>query len=119
MHELAVSNSICTEVRAHLAPGQRPRRIVVECGPFSGVVPGNLEYCFPIAASLSGLDGAKLEIRSLRAEATCPACAASFSVGSMWELCPECQFGPVTARGGRELRLVELEVEEDGDVSDA
>ena len=116
MHELAISQSICQTARSHLGAGQRIVKLVVECGPFSGVVPEALEYCFPIAAEHHGIPDAVLELRRLRADAECPACAARFTVDTMWTLCPECGRGPITAHGGRELSLVEIDVEEDDHV---
>jgi len=116
VHELAVSQTICSAARSHLPEGQRLTKVVVECGPFCGVVPEALEYCFPIAAEHCGIPGAALELRLLEAEATCPACDAGFAVDTMWTPCPECGHAPITARGGRELNLVGIEVEEEDDV---
>jgi hydrogenase nickel incorporation protein HypA/HybF len=116
VHELALSQTICEAARAHLHEGQRLTRVVVECGPFAGVVPEALEYCFPVAAEHLGIGDAELELRLLTADAECPACAARFAVATMWDTCPECGRGPVTARGGRELNLIEIEVEDETDV---
>jgi hydrogenase nickel incorporation protein HypA/HybF len=116
MHELALSHQICRVARDHLGDGQRLVKVVVECGPMSGVVPEALEHCFPIAASAGGLDGALLELRRLRARARCPGCGRPVEVASMWDVCPGCGHAPLTVTDGRDLRVVELEVEEDGDV---
>ena len=116
MHELAISQTICSTVSSHLSAGQRPVKVVVECGPFSGVVPEALEFAFPVAAAHQGFPAARLELRRLSADAECPACSARFTVDTMWTLCPECGQGPVTAHGGRELNLVEIEIEEEDDV---
>jgi hydrogenase nickel incorporation protein HypA/HybF len=116
MHELTLSHQICRVARDHLGHGQRLVRVVVECGPFSGVVPDALEQCFPIAASQSGLDGVLLDLRRLRARARCSGCGESVEVASMWDACPGCGHAPLTVTDGRDLRVVELEVEEDGDV---
>jgi hydrogenase nickel incorporation protein HypA/HybF len=116
MHELALSHQICRLARDHMGPGQRLVKVVVECGPMSGVVPEALEHCFPIAATGTGLEGAALDLRRLRAQATCAGCGRGIEVASMWELCPDCGHGPLTVTDGRDLRVVELEVEEGGDV---
>lgn len=116
MHELALSHEICRVARDHLGAGQRLVKVVVECGPLSGVVPEALEHCFPIAAAAGGLDGARLELRRLRAAAVCPGCGRAVEVESMWDTCPACGRGPLTVRDGRDLRVVELEVEEPFDV---
>jgi len=116
MHELALSHQICRIARDHLPPGRRLVKVVVECGPMSGVVPEALAHCFPIAAADGGLDGARLELVRLTAAATCPGCARGVEVESMWETCPGCGYGPLTVRDGRDLRVVEIEVEEAIDV---
>ncbi len=112
VHELSLAQSICDTVRAHLPPGQKVRTVVVEWGPLSGVVPESLEFCFDIVAKRAGLAEAKLELRSTRPSASCPACQASFTVEQMWAECPECGHGPVTVAGGREFRLKEIEVDD-------
>jgi len=112
MHELALSHQICRLARDRTPPGQRLVKVVVECGPMSGVVPEALEHCFPIAAADVGLGDAALELVRLRASASCPGCGRGVEVESMWDCCPECGYGPLTVRDGRDLRVVELEVEE-------
>ena len=116
MHELALSHQICRLAREHTPPDRRLLKVVVECGPMSGVVPEALEQCFPIAAAEGGLDGARLELVRLRARADCPGCGQQIEVDSMWDVCPDCGYAPLTVRDGRDLRVVELEVEDSGDV---
>lgn len=116
MHELALSHQICRVARDHTPPGQRLVKVVVECGPMSGVVPEALEHCFPIAAASAGLDDTELELVRLRAPAVCPGCERDVEVESMWDCCPACGYGPLTVHDGRDLRVVELEVKEPGDV---
>lgn len=116
MHELALSQQICRVARDHMGAGQRLVKVIVECGPMSGVVPEALEHCFPIAASASGLDGARLELVRLKAAAVCSGCGIGVEVESMWQVCPDCGYGPLTVHDGRELRVVELEVKEPDDV---
>jgi len=79
-------------------------------GPFCGVVADALEFGFTLVAGHHGMEGAVLDLRVLEAEATCPACREAFSVDSMWDRCPRCDHAPVTVREGRELRIVEFEV---------
>ena len=112
MHELSISQAICSTAKSHAGEGQRIKRIVVEYGPFCGIVPESLDYCFSITAEQMGLDDARLELRVLSAKATCQGCNARFDVESMWESCQSCGYFPVTVEGGRELRVSELEVEE-------
>ena len=112
MHELSLAHSICEAVVPHVPTGQRLSTVVVEWGPLSGVVPDALEYCFNIVAESTGLVGAKLDIRTVAAQARCPSCEASFEVEQMWSDCPQCGHSPVTIAGGREFRVKEIEVED-------
>jgi hydrogenase nickel incorporation protein HypA/HybF len=112
MHELMLSHNICRVAREHLGPGRRLLKVVVECGPLCGVVGEALEACFELTAAEAGVAGARLELRMLRAAATCPGCDARFDVGSMWDVCPACGYVPVTVDGGRELRVAEIEVDD-------
>jgi len=112
MHELSLAQSICEAVADHLTADQRVVTVVVEWGPLSGVVPEALEHCFAIVAQSLGLEGAKLELRTLRAHASCRACGDQFEIDEMWAACPGCGHAPVTVVGGNEFRLKEIEVED-------
>lgn len=112
MHELALSQNILEVARDHMGEAQRLKRVVVSCGPFSGVEGDALAFCFGIAAEHMGLGGACLEIRRPAVEAVCPACGARSRIDTMWAVCDGCGHAPLTAEGGRELQIVEIEVEE-------
>jgi hydrogenase nickel incorporation protein HypA/HybF len=112
MHELSLAQSICETARTNINDTQVLKCVVVECGPLCGVVPETLEYCFSIAAPHFGFENAKMDLRIKQAHARCPSCLEQFVVESMWDPCPSCNHLPVTVEGGRELRVVELEVEE-------
>ena len=112
MHELSLAQRICEIVADHLGPGQRVLKVVVECGPLSGVVPEALAYCFPIAAEAAKLEGAALDLRRLTAQGSCPSCAACFEVDQPWAQCPQCEHAPVTVDGGTEFRLKEIEIDD-------
>ena len=112
MHEIGLAQSICDAIRPLIPAQQRVVRVVVEVGPLCGVVPDALEYCFSLVAQHGGMQGAVLDIRLLEAPATCPSCRETFAVDSMWSFCPECGHAPVTVKGGRELRILEFEVDD-------
>lgn len=111
MHELSLAQSICDTVTPLVEEDQRVVSIVLEVGPLSGVEPEALEYCFSAIAEQAGLEGAALDLRSLQAPAHCPACSEEFAIQFVWDACPACGHLPVTVEGGREFRIVELEVD--------
>ncbi len=110
MHEVALAQDICSTVRRNLRPGQRARRVVVEVGAMSGVAPEAMHFCFGIVAGDMDLGGMELDLRLLRAEASCPLCGRAFRVQTMWDSCPDCAHCPVTVFGGRELMVRAIEV---------
>ena len=75
MHEMAITESVVAAVSERIGP-ERVRRVVLEVGRLSGVVPDALRFCFEICAKDTTLDGALLEIREIAGRAHCPACDA-------------------------------------------
>lgn len=67
MHELAISRNIVAIV-ADAAKGRRVRRVTLEIGRLSGVVPHAIEFSFDLVAEGTVLAGAQLEIRELAGE---------------------------------------------------
>jgi hydrogenase nickel incorporation protein HypA/HybF len=64
MHELSIARNIVAIVAE--AAGSRPvRRVTLEIGRFSCVLPESLEFCFDAVARGTALEGAVLEIRRL------------------------------------------------------
>ena len=116
MHELAISQNILDVAKAHMEGQQRLKKVVVECGPFSGIVAEALDYCFSVTALHMGYRGAALEIHELEAQAVCPVCRTQTAIKTMWATCDQCGHAPLTAQGGRELRVTSIEVEEARDV---
>ena len=62
MHELAISRNIVAIVD-EAAAGRRIRRVTVEIGRHSGVMPHAIEFCFGLAAEGTSAARALLEIR--------------------------------------------------------
>ena len=67
MHELGISRNIVAIV-AEAANGRRVRRVTLEIGRLSGVMPHAVEFCFPLAAEGSAAAHAALEIRETAGE---------------------------------------------------
>jgi hydrogenase nickel incorporation protein HypA/HybF len=108
VHELAITESIVAAVTEKL-PDAVVRRVRVEVGRLSGVVPDALLFCFDLATAGTSLEGAELEIISSPGRGRCRACAAEFDTDDFLALCP-CGSADVTVLGGRELRIREVEL---------
>ena len=109
MHELAITRSILDLV-AQAARGRRVRRVTLEIGELSGVVPDAIEFCFPEVAHGTIAAGAELEIRRIAARARCAECGGEFATPSLITpcRCGSMQFARLT---GEELNVKSLEVE--------
>jgi hydrogenase nickel incorporation protein HypA/HybF len=61
MHELAITQDIIDAVCEH-AQGTKIRRIVLEIGKLSAVLPDAVRFCFELCAEGTAAEGAELEI---------------------------------------------------------
>jgi len=61
MHELALTQTIVEMVAAH-AQGRTVKRVTLEVGKLTCVMPDALRFCFDLVAAGTSLDGACLDI---------------------------------------------------------
>lgn len=108
MHELAITESIVAAVRERLGD-TRVRRLRLEVGQLSGVVPDALRFCFELATDGTPLQGARLEIDSPSGHGRCRSCGASFTTSELIAMC-ECGSVDVEITGGRQLLIKDVEV---------
>jgi hydrogenase nickel incorporation protein HypA/HybF len=108
MHELAIAESIVAAVTEKVA-GSPIRRVQVEVGKLSGVVPDALRFSFELACVGTELQDAELDIISAPGRGRCRSCAAEFDTNDFLALC-ECGSIDIEVLGGRELRIREVEV---------
>ena len=109
MHELSITQSIVSTVveRMRDAP---IKRVKVEIGQLSGIVPDAVHVCFEMASPGTTLEGAKLEIVELRGKGRCRDCGNEFETNDPLPLCPSCDSADIELLGGQELRIREVEV---------
>ena len=107
MHELGIALQV-VDVLAERAGGQRVRRVVLEVGMLSAVLPDSLRFCFELATQGTLAEGAQLEIVEKPGLARCVACDAQLELRR-----PYGQCGGGTELewvSGEELRIFEMEV---------
>ncbi|HZZ51558.1 MAG TPA: hydrogenase maturation nickel metallochaperone HypA [Pseudonocardia sp.] len=108
MHELAIAESIVAAVRERL--GDTPvRRLRLEIGQLSGVVPDALRFCFQLATTGTGLEDAELEIHCPPGSGRCRDCGTEFTTSELIAMC-RCGSVDVEVTGGRELMIKNVEV---------
>lgn len=108
MHEMSITQSIVDVVCDRM--GQTPvRRIRLEIGKLSGVVPDAVRFCFDLVTEGTILEGAILEIVQPAGQARCRDCGAEFRMDDLLMLC-ECGSANRELLAGEELRIREVEV---------
>jgi hydrogenase nickel incorporation protein HypA/HybF len=108
MHELGITRSvvaICTE-HAHGAP---VRRVTLEIGKLSAVLPDAVRFCFDICAKGTLLEGAALEIIEVPGGALCRDCGAAVSLAALYGRCA-CGSANLQLVAGEELKIKDMEV---------
>jgi len=109
VHELSITQSIVSTVveRMRDAP---IKRVKVEIGKLSGIVPDAVHFCFEMATAGTTLEGAKLEIVEPSGKGRCRDCGTEFETSDPLPLCSACDSADIELLGGQELRIREVEV---------
>jgi hydrogenase nickel incorporation protein HypA/HybF len=110
MHELAITESVVEHVVSCVG-ASRVRRVVLEIGRLSAVVPDAVEFAFEVCARGTTLEGATLEIRNVRGHGVCRRCGNDLDMDDLFALCA-CGSSDIEVTRGEELRVREVEVEE-------
>ena len=110
MHELGISRNIVAIV-GEAAAGRRVRRVTLEIGKLSGVMPDALAFSFDLVAQGTPLEGAALEIRQIEGRARCAACGAEFAAPSFLTPCA-CGSHRLAHLAGEELNIKSMELED-------
>jgi hydrogenase nickel incorporation protein HypA/HybF len=109
MHELALTQNIVETVAAH-AQGRSVRRVTIEVGKLTCIMPSALQFCFDIATLGTALQGASLDIIQIEARVRCHACGDTFVQHELNESC-RCGARNFTRISGEELRVKQYEVD--------
>jgi len=108
VHELSITQSVVTAVTQRMRDAP-VRRIRLEVGRLSGIVPDSMRFCFEMVAVGTTCEGADLEIDEPPGRAHCRSCEADFDTGEVLPLC-DCGSADIAVLGGTELRIREVEV---------
>ncbi|VBB43866.1 putative hydrogenase nickel incorporation protein HypA 2 [uncultured Desulfatiglans sp.] len=116
MHEMSIAQGLIDILHEEMSKyrAERLRRVKVRIGELSGVVPEALSFCFNVIVEGTELDGARLELERVPLEGRCRACGACFRIRNYAFQCPECGDASIEIVSGRELSIVEMEVDEEG-----
>ena len=108
MHELGITRSvvaICTE----RAAGAQVKRVRLEIGSLSAVLPDSVRFCYDICTRGTLLEGSVLEIIEVAGAAVCRDCGGEVSLSQLFGRCA-CGGSNLRLVAGEELKIKEMEV---------
>ena len=108
MHELAITQEI-VEILRQRAGDRKVRRVVIEIGKLSAVLPDAVRFCFDLCAEGTPAEGAVLEILEPAGRAKCRACGGEVALDRPFGRCG-CGSSDLDWVSGEELRVREMEV---------
>jgi hydrogenase nickel incorporation protein HypA/HybF len=112
MHELSLCEELARLIADQAMSGgfRQVRRVVLEIGALSHVMPEAMAFGFDVATRGGPAEGAVLEIIRPPGVAWCVDCDTERQIVKRGEGCPSCGGHKLMVTGGDELRLKELEV---------
>lgn len=113
MHELSLATSIVKEL-SQLATQKKVSRVTevrLLIGEISGVHTGPIEFCFPLVAKDTPIEGAELIIEKAPLEIICGNCHKKSYPKIEMIFCQECDSLDVEISSGKEIRILNMEVE--------
>jgi hydrogenase nickel incorporation protein HypA/HybF len=117
MHELSVAQSILDIVHQSVPQDELAdvRIVRVKLGTFSGVVADSLDFCFSAISAETSLAKAHLEFEHIPFVVECRQCQMKFENDIGFVVCPECGGVDTAILSGRELQVMEIELENEKD----
>ena len=108
MHEMGITRNIVSIVSEH-AKGARVKRVSLEIGKLSAVLPDAIRFCFDVCAEGTELEKADLEIIEIAGRKKCQDCQMITETNQVYGPC-ECGSWNTTPIAGEELRVKEMEL---------
>ena len=115
MHELSIVSSIVDSVTESLKayPGARVLEVRLRVGALAAVIEDSLQFCWGIATDGSELAGTRLVVNTVPVTVHCAACGVDGELKSLQSFrCPSCSEPATDVRGGRELEIESIEIED-------
>lgn len=113
MHEHhAIENGIkIVENKAKELKAKRVTKISVVLGPYSSFKDDSVKFYFESLGKGRIIEGAKVEIKRLKAEAKCEKCGHVFSITSATLECPKCGGPASISNAGKEFYIEDISIE--------
>ncbi len=110
MHELGITQEIVAIAAKH-GGGRRVRKVVVEIGKLSAVLPDAVRFCFDLCAAGTPVEGAALDISEPPGTARCRGCGGGVELDRPFGRCDACGGTDLDRLTGDELRVTSIEVD--------
>ena len=108
MHELGITQEI-VEIACSHAQARQVKRIVLQIGKLSAVLPEAVRFCFELCAAGTAAEGAELEIEEPPGIARCRSCAAQVTLDRPFGQCG-CGSSDLEWLSGEQLIIQAVEV---------
>ena len=113
MHEMSIAQSLINIIHEEMVKNNASilRTVRLNVGEMSTVVPNSLEFCFSILTAKTPLEGVRLIMDIIPLKGYCRECEDTFKIENFLFVCPSCGNGQVETIEGKDLSIVEMEVE--------
>jgi len=113
MHEMSIAQSLIDIIREEMVKNDASviRTVRLNVGEMSAVVPESLKFCFSILTAKTALKGARLIMDIVPLKGYCRECECVFKIENFVFVCPSCGSVQVETLEGKDLSIVEMEVE--------
>ena len=108
MHEMGITRNIISIVSEH-AKGAPVKRVSLEIGKLSAVLPDAIRFCFDVCSKGTELENADLEIIEIAGRKRCQDCQLITETQAVFGPC-DCGSWNTTPIAGEELRVKEMEL---------
>jgi hydrogenase nickel incorporation protein HypA/HybF len=114
MHEFGIAQSLLeiVEKEALSYKGAKVKRITVQIGNLTGVMPDALRFAFEALRTGGIAEESSLEIEEIPLRIQCHQCGATSILEDPFLICPYCEDIDVEILAGRELQIQNMEIED-------
>lgn len=115
MHEMSLVEGILRQVEAaaQREGARRVKTVVLEIGRLAAVETDAMHFCFAAVEDKGLARGARLEIIEIPGAGLCNDCGNTVPMDEAIDTCPLCGSCRLTPTAGTEMRVKEIEIEEE------
>ena len=113
MHEMGIALQIvkiATDAIPENAVNIPVKKVNIQVGKLTAVVPESLRFCFDVAIKDTPLSGAELNIEEVPIRGRCPKCQSERTITEPNFQCRECDSGDIEIISGQELHVTSIEI---------